>query len=49
MENSLSPADITALTGGGAAGGWEGLIFLFAILCYIFISIISPVYTRDFW
>ena len=33
MENSLSPADITALTGGGAAGGWEGLIFLFAILC----------------
>lgn len=31
MDNSLSPADITALTGNG--GGWEGLIFLFAILC----------------
>lgn len=31
MDNSLSPADITALTGNN--GGWEGLIFLFAILC----------------
>jgi hypothetical protein len=32
MDNALSPADISALTGNGMGGGWEGLIFLFAIL-----------------
>ena len=31
--NSLSPADISALTGGNGFGnGWEGMIWLFAIL-----------------
>ena len=32
MDNGLSPADISALTGNGIGGGWEGMIFLFAIL-----------------
>lgn len=32
MDNGLSPADISALTGNGMAGGWNEMIWLFAII-----------------
>ena len=32
MENGLSPADISALTGNGINGGFGEMIWLFAII-----------------
>ena len=32
MDNGLSPADISALAGNGMAGGWNEMIWLFAII-----------------
>lgn len=31
-ENGMTPADIAAVNGGGMNNGWEGMIWLFAIL-----------------